>query len=362
MASIEGLLGPAQEPDELGRLGPFRVLELLGQGGMGMVFQAEDSQLKRRVALKVMLPTQASSLEARLRFMREARAVARIEHDHIVPIYQVGEDRGIAYLAMPLLKGESLEDRLRRLNRLPIAEAIRIGRETCLGLSAAHALDIVHRDIKPANLFLETGSGSASSGGRLQAHANASFRVKILDFGLARAPVGSARITEPGSVLGTPAYMAPEQAVGKPVDARADLFSVGCVLYRMTTGQLPFDAPGSTASLPEVLWREAPSPRNLNPDLPRDLSNLISTLLAKDPIERPESAAAVAQELVEIGGRSETRSPSMTVAGPQSNSESTHSQKQPRAVARKKLLLVLAAVLVLSVFTIVITLRVMGLL
>src|SRR5207302_3265782 len=140
-------------------------------GGMGIVFQAEDPQLQRLVALKVMKPGLAASSSARQRFLREARAAAALEHDHIVPIYQVGEDRGVPFLAMPLLRGETLEERLEREGKPPLAEVVRIGQEIAEGLSAAHERGLMHRDIKPANLWLE---GERS-------------RVKIVDFGLARA-------------------------------------------------------------------------------------------------------------------------------------------------------------------------------
>src|SRR5262249_54020502 len=143
-------LAPPQRADEIGRLGPYRVLKVLGSGGMGVVFRAEDVQLQRPVALKAMLPALASSTSARERFLREARAAAAIEHDYIVPIYQVGEDRGVPFLAMKLLAGEPLEDRLKR-GELPLAEVLRITREIAVGLAAAHQRGLVHRDIKPAN-------------------------------------------------------------------------------------------------------------------------------------------------------------------------------------------------------------------
>src|SRR5205085_4060282 len=162
---------------------------------------------------------------------------------HIVAIHQVGEDRGVPFLAMPFLKGESLDQRLKREGKLPLGEVLRIGRETALGLAAAHAHGVVHRDIKPGNLWLEAGSQ----------------RVKILDFGLARQEGSDIQLTQAGAVLGTPAFMAPEQAQGKAVDARSDLFSLGCVLYRMATGVLPFTGP-DTMSLLLALTTQEPQP------------------------------------------------------------------------------------------------------
>jgi len=143
-------LAPAQGPDELGRLGPYRILKKLGAGGMGMVFLAEDTMLKRKVALKTMLPHVAVNPQARERFLREARAAAAIEHAHVITIHQVGEDNGVPFLAMPLLKGESLEDRLAREKRLPLDEAIRVTCEMAAALAAAHAQGLIHRDINPA--------------------------------------------------------------------------------------------------------------------------------------------------------------------------------------------------------------------
>jgi hypothetical protein len=168
-----GLLAPAQGPDELGRLGPYRVLKVLGAGGMGVVFQAEDPELKRLVALKVMKPALAASATAQQRFLREARATAAIKHDHIVTIYQVGQSGGVPFLAMEYLEGECLAERLKREGTLPVAEVLRIGREIAAGLSAAHARGLIHRDVKPGNVWLETLPGERgrqllvlASGGR----------------------------------------------------------------------------------------------------------------------------------------------------------------------------------------------------
>jgi serine/threonine protein kinase len=234
-------LAPPKGPDELGRLGPYRVLKVLGHGGMGVVFEAEDPQLRRKVALKAMLPTLAASETARQRFLREAQTAAAIEHDHIVHIYQVGEDRGVPFIAMAFLKGESLDQRLARQNRLLLPEVVRIGRETAAGLAAADQQGLIHRDIKPANLWLEeTG------------------RVKILDFGLARAAEDKAHLTQSGAIVGTPAYMAPEQVNGQTLDARCDLFSVGCVLYRLSTGELPFKGRDTISTLMAVATEQPP--------------------------------------------------------------------------------------------------------
>jgi serine/threonine protein kinase/WD40 repeat protein len=303
-------LAPPQAPDELGRLGPYRVLEVLGKGGMGVVFRALDPQLARPVALKAMLPALAASDSARQRFLHEARAAAAIKHDHIVTIYQVGEDRGIPYLAMELLEGEPLDVRLQRQGRLPPAEVLHIGREIALGLAAAHRRELIHRDIKPANVWLE----EKDEGGRMKdesktdkrssssfiLHPSSFPRVKILDFGLARAIREQGQLTQQGAIVGTPAYMAPEQAQGKRTDGRGDLFSLGCVLYRMATGTPPFSGTDMISTLMAVATEEPRPLEQLAPGLPPALSALILRLLAKDPAGRPPSAQAVADELERI--------------------------------------------------------------
>ena len=274
-------LAAPQAPDELGQLGPYRVLQLLGAGGMGLVFAAEDRQLKRRVALKVMKPHLAADADARHRFLREAQAAAAVEHDHVVAIYQVGEDRGVPFLAMPLLQGEALEARLRREGRLPVPEVLRIGREIADGLAAAHDRGLIHRDIKPANLWLEAGKQ----------------RVKILDFGLARAVADRTHLTQPGTLVGSPQYMSPEQARGERGDPRSDLFSLGCVLYRLCTGEPPFKGSDVLSVLSALALHQPEPPTASAPGTPHDLSDLVMRLLAKDPSARPASARSVAEEV-----------------------------------------------------------------
>jgi serine/threonine protein kinase len=257
---------------------------------MGVVFQAEDPQLRRMVALKVMRPSLAASAEYHQRFLREARLSAAIDHEHIVTVYQVGEDRGVPYMAMQLLRGETLGDRLERAGgRLPIEEVLRIGREVAEGLAAAHARGLIHRDIKPANIWLEAGHG----------------RVRIVDFGLARGAESDAHVTHAGAVIGTPAYMAPEQASGGQVDARCDLFSLGAVLYRAATGEMPFPGKDTLSVLHALATRTPTPPHRVVPSLPRLFSGLVMRLLAKDPGDRPQSARDVV-ETIEALERGET--------------------------------------------------------
>lgn len=272
---------PPQQPGELGRLGDYRILQLIGAGGMGGVFLAEDVQLRRKVALKIRRPQAAALPGADERFLREARAAAAIRHENVVTIYAVGQERGVAYLAQELLNGGSLESELRQRGRLPPAEAVEYARQILAGLSAAHAQGLIHRDVKPANIFLDYFPGDART-------------IKLLDFGLARAGADDASITRPGVIVGTPAYMAPEQASGKqPVDHRADLFSLGVVIYRMLTGISPFER-GDTLTTLHALAVETPRPVHELLDVPLALSELAQSLLAKNPADRPSAAQVLA--------------------------------------------------------------------
>jgi serine/threonine protein kinase len=290
-------LAPAEKPDEIGRLGGYRVLSVLGEGGMGVVFKAEDPRLKRLVALKVMKPDKTANQVSRQRFIKEGESAASLQHDHIVTIYRVDEDRRIPFLAMQFLEGESLDERLRREGKLPVEEIIRIGREAADGLGAAHDKGLIHRDIKPANIWLETLPGAPALGrGRFGG------RVKILDFGLARAVADqSQHLTQTGTVVGTPDYMAPEQArTGQTLDARCDLFSLGSVMYRMSTGRKPFQGDDIMGTLLALAMEDPSPPRYYNPEIPPELSDMIRWLMAKNPGDRPRSAQDVVDSLIVI--------------------------------------------------------------
>ena len=248
---------------------------------MGLVFEGEDTDLLRPVALKVIRPELAGSPQVAQRFALEARAMAAVKHDHVVTIYQVGQQRGVPFLAMEYLQGISLSDWLDRGHQPSVDLVLRLGREIAAGLAAAHRHGLIHRDIKPANIWLEAPIG----------------RVKILDFGLARTKSHDVQITKPGTTVGSPAYMAPEQARGEAGDPSCDLFSLGCVLYRLCTGRLPF--PGSTiiAVLTSLTTETPPPPRERNPAVPPALDALIMRLLAKEPADRPPSAQAVVEAI-----------------------------------------------------------------
>jgi serine/threonine protein kinase len=365
-SELYDFLAPPAAPDEIGRLGGYRILKVLGGGGMGVVFQAEDMHLKRPVALKTMLPVLAASATNRRRFMHEARAAAAIEHDHIVTIYQVGEDRGVPFIAMQLLQGESLEARLSRAGRLAVDEVLRIGRQTAVGLAVAHERGLIHRDVKPSNIWLE----ARQEGGR----------VKILDFGLARSVAGDENLTRSGAILGTPAYMAPEQARGQTVDHRADLFSLGCVLYRACSGQPPFRGADAISTLMAVAEQTPPPPHQLHPQVSPRLSALVMQLLMKDPAARPSSARVVVQMIQELEGervpdRVETNSlpPAMAIPVgstdpvseigrlPELNDGTMVLVGEPAPDARKKPLLLVSLVCLGVGFTLLSALGVIGL-
>jgi hypothetical protein len=281
-------LNPSDRPGSLGRLGDFEVEGVIGRGGMGVVLRAFDPCLQRTVALKVLDPQLAGNDTAHKRFCREARAAAAVNHENVVAIHQVDEDEaaGLPFLVMQLVNGSSLQDRLDQDGPLPLKEILWIGLQAAGGLAAAHDKGLIHRDIKPANLLLEEAD---AVGPRKP-------RVKITDFGLARA-VEDVKLTQTGLVAGTPLYMAPEQARGEPVDHRADLFGLGCVLYACCTGRPPFG--GSTPFLVlKSVTEERPRPvQEINPHIPDYLADLIDRLLAKKPDDRVQSAREVAAVL-----------------------------------------------------------------
>ena len=281
-------------------LGGYRILRQLGKGGMGVVFEAEDVQLHRRVAIKTMLPRVATEPGYRERFLKEAQASARVEHDNICPIYQVGQHEGVPFIAMPFLAGESLDSALRR-GPFPLQDTLRIGLQIAKGLAAAHAANLIHRDIKPSNIWLEQCSecGPEGSGPNLDRNAKPT-RVRILDFGLARIDAEAGQLTETGAILGTPGYMAPEQARSQSVDGRSDLFSLGAVLYEMLTNRRPFSGDNAVSILTSLMVDQPQIPRSVQARIPEELSKLVMKLLAKSPADRPASARAVAEQLSTI--------------------------------------------------------------
>lgn len=278
---VGALLDPPTGEGEIGRIAHYRILRVLGAGGMGVVYQAEDVQLQRLVALKILRPSLGQV--ARDRFLQEARAAAAIDHDHVVTIFHVGSEGPLAFLAMQWLDGETLESRLASDKRLAPDEVISIASQIAEGLAAAHAKKLIHRDIKPANIWLESDRN----------------RARILDFGLARVADDSPQLTETGMIAGTPAYMSPEQSQGRSVDERSDLFSLGTMMYRMLTGKLPFERTNALATIRSIQEDSPPSPRQVDLEIPVVLSDTVMDLLEKDARCRPGTAQAVSECLRE---------------------------------------------------------------
>ncbi len=309
--SVDGLVeqaaasakAPAAPAQALGTVGPYQLRELIGEGGMGLVYRAEDNFLKRSVALKIMRPDVSKDERSWKRFLMEAQATAALKNDRIATIYQIGEDKGRFYLAMELLWGEPLEARLRR-NPMPLRQVLWVVREAAQGLAVAHEAGFVHRDIKPGNLWLETRPGVGMPADPLHLYRNglaetlpepSYIRVKILDFGLVR--LGEDDVNRKKSVVGTPAYMSPEQAAGQTSDARSDIFSLGVVLFRMLTGQLPFQGETTMELLTAISSQVAPPVTKLNPSVPPALANLVARMLSRDPVARPGMASLVIREI-----------------------------------------------------------------
>ena len=262
----------------------YRILSKLGEGGMGEVYLAEDSRLRRKVALKILLPEVAQDSDRLARFLQEARAASALSHPNAAHIYEVGESNGSHYLAMEYIEGETLETRLTG-DPLPLAEIVSIGSQVAEALEAAHDRNIVHRDIKPANLMI-----------------GARGHVTVLDFGLAKFLPESADITSGGSqiatqfmtsggvVMGTVAYMSPEQALGRAVDPRTDIFSLGVVIYRMATGKLPFAGTTPQETLARILEGRVEAMARLNYELPEAFESIVRKCLDKDRDRRYQSA------------------------------------------------------------------------
>lgn len=275
-------LEPGHEPDSLGRLNDIEIRAIIGHGGNGIVLKGYQKELNRLVAVKVMAPQLAANAEARKRFAREAQATAAIVHPNVMPILTVHSRSQLPYLVMPYVDCESLQQRLDREGSLPTLDVLRIGHQVARGLAAAHAQGLVHRDVKPANILLERGVD----------------RVMLTDFGLARA-VDDATLTTTGLIAGTPQYMSPEQARGDSVCTRSDLFSLGSVMYAMSTGRPPFRAQTSYGIIRRVIDDEPRPIGDLNSEIPGWLEGLINRLLAKQRDARFMSADEVASLLQE---------------------------------------------------------------
>jgi tRNA A-37 threonylcarbamoyl transferase component Bud32 len=290
-------LSPPSEPGSLGRLDHYEILEVVGRGGTGVVLRARDTKLLRVVAIKVLAAPLAASGSTRQRFAREARAAAAVRDEHVIDIHAVCDDGPLPYLVMEFIDGCTLETLLRKGGPLEIKQIRRIGIQIARGLAAAHQQGLIHRDVKPANILLENGVQ----------------RVKLTDFGL--AGTDDASLTQTGLIACTPLYMAPEQAVGEPIGPRADLFSLGSVLYELCTGRPAFRAPTTVAVIRRVC-DETPRPiREVNPDIPEPLCRVIQRLQAKKPADRPASANEVAGPAGRVAGRPARARPSGACRG-----------------------------------------------
>ncbi len=274
----------------------YRLIEKIGEGGMGVVWKAEDSRLHRNVALKLVPEERAQDAQSVERHLREARTASALNHPHICSIYDIGEWEGRHYIVMELLEGRSLEQHIRG-KPMAVEEAIDLVIQIADALTAAHAKGIIHRDIKPANIFV-VGDDSSSP------------RAKMLDFGLAKLSVDpmsepgeddatetAMAMTTPGTVVGTISYMSPEQALGKQLDHRTDIFSLGVVLYEMITARRPFEGETSAAVFDAILNRAPTAPVALNSEVPAGLEHIVNKALEKDPALRYQSAADLGADL-----------------------------------------------------------------
>lgn len=273
-------LSPTDDPHMMGRFGGYEIVGVVGCGGMGVVLKGHEAALNRYVAIKILAPHLATSGAARNRFSREGQSAASVVHPNVVSIHRVSEDKGLPFLVMPYVAGESLQKRIDNQGALSVSAIVRIGLQVCRGLAAAHAQGLVHRDVKPANILLEKDVD----------------RIVLTDFGLARA-ADDASMTKSGVLAGTPQYMSPEQARGERLDQRSDLFSLGSVFYTLCTGRPPFRSETSYGILRKITDNSPRPIREINPDIPNWLVRLINKLHEKSPEKRFDTAAEIADLL-----------------------------------------------------------------
>ena len=271
------------------KIGRYEILEELGHGAMGTVYRAKDPAMDRVVALKTIIALVLSSDQGsdfRERFYREARAAGALAHPGIVPVFDVGEHEGLPFLVMEFISGKTLADAVKKGERMTLDRVCEIGQKIADALGYAHQHGVVHRDIKPANILLTSKE------------AHGIERPKITDFGVAKLAAGHTTLT--GQILGTPAFMPPEQFTGAPIDGRADIFSLGVVLYWMATGEQPFPGESMTAVSYKVVHTDPVPPRKLNPSIPLKLEGIILKCLAKNPDERYQTGEDLARDLGEL--------------------------------------------------------------
>jgi hypothetical protein len=257
----------------------YEIARLVGEGGMGRVYEARHLRLRdRRFAVKLLHPEFARQPDVVARFQREAESASSIAHPNVVDVFDVDKTSdGVPFLVGEFLEGEELGDYIKRVGKLPVPVAVGIARQVCKALAAAHARGIVHRDMKPENVFLVERDGVKV--------------VKVLDFGISKAGSGETHLTRTGMIMGTPSYMAPEQARGENVDLRADVYSIGALLYHALTGQRPFDSDDTAATLNMVLTEEPARPHLLVPEVPEAMELVVQRAMAKDPRDRYQTSA-----------------------------------------------------------------------
>lgn len=267
------------------RIGRYQVEQELGRGSMSIVYKAFDPRIDRFLAVKVLREKFARDVTSRQRFLREARSAGGLGHPNIVTVFDVGQIDGVPFMAMELLEGDTLDDRLQEQEHLSVREVLEIGVQLSSALSYAHERGVIHRDVKPANVYFDAGTGVA----------------KLLDFGIAGVnSLEKNSSSDNGLIAGTPAYMSPEQIAGDLQDARCDLYALGVVLYRLLAGRLPFDEPNLSQQMAKVMREPPPPLEPLNPDTPVELIELTHRLLAKKPAARYGSANEVLDELQDI--------------------------------------------------------------
>ncbi|MES1183343.1 MAG: serine/threonine-protein kinase, partial [Myxococcales bacterium] len=274
--------------------GTYRILRTLDQGGMGMVFEAEHVRLRRRLAVKVLAQHLAKDAHALARFNREAEIISQLQHPHVVQVTDFDTtEAGEPYLVMELLAGESLAARLERERCLPVVDAVSLAHQASSGLAAAHAANIVHRDLKPANIFLTQVTGQGTL-------------VKLLDFGISKRAGGAKGLTGEYDILGTPDYMAPEQALGKTaqVDHRGDQYALAVITYEMLAGRTPFAGDDVMDVLRQVISTDPPPIEQLAPHVSPDVGDILRRALSKDPDHRFASITEFASALLRASGTS----------------------------------------------------------
>ena len=283
LQQLQSLLEAPSHPELLGRIGRYELEQLVGRGGMGLVFRAHDTELHRVVAIKTLALHLIPMGAARERFVRESRACAALSHPHIVPMYDVVHDGPVPALVMQYIAGPTLHAWIQERGSMAWQDALKIGSQLADALAAAHGHGLVHRDIKPGNVLLE---------------ANGS-RALLTDFGLARV-LDAATMTQSGILAGTPEYMSPEQAKGESVDERSDLFSLGSLIYTMLAGHAPFRATEPMAILHRVCHASQTPLHRINPEIPLEISRLVDRLLAKNPQHRFSSAKELRDTLIDL--------------------------------------------------------------